>query len=166
VKETFIIDTNNNVTLNYEYKLKFKTEGNVLMENVGIALLLTMVAGLATGIGSLLAFFTKTTNTKFLSFVLGLSAGVMVYVSFTEILVEAQNSLTVELGETRGNWITVIAFFAGMLVIGLIDKFIPSHSNPHEVKKSRRYECSGKSGGSTISINADRGVYCFCIGDT
>ena len=145
MKETFIIDTNNNVTLNYEYKLKFKTEGNVLMENVGIALLLTMVAGLATGIGSLLAFFTKTTNTKFLSFVLGLSAGVMVYVSFTEILVEAQNSLTVELGETRGNWITVIAFFAGMLVIGLIDKFIPSHSNPHEVKKVEDMNAAGKA---------------------
>lgn len=114
------------------------------MENIGVALLLTLIAGLATGIGSLLAFFAKTTNTKFLSFVLGLSAGVMVYVSFTEIFVEAQVSLTNELGETDGNWLTVIAFFAGMLLIGLIDRFIPTHSNPHEVKKVEDMQAAKK----------------------
>src|SRR5690625_5721491 len=112
-----------------------RTEGNPFMENVGIALLMTLIAGLATGIGSFLAFFTKTTNTKFLSFVLGLSAGVMVYVSFTEVLGEAQESLTAELGTMEGSWLTVLAFFAGMLLIGLIDRFIPKHSNPNEVKK-------------------------------
>ena len=51
-------------------------------QNILTALLLTLVAGLSTGIGSLMAFFTKTSNTKFLSGALGLSAGVMVYVSF------------------------------------------------------------------------------------
>lgn len=105
------------------------------MENVGIALLMTLIAGLATGIGSFLAFFTKTTNTKFLSFVLGLSAGVMIYVSFTEILGEARESLTQTVGIMEGNSLTVLAFFAGMLFIGLIDHFIPKDSNPHEVKK-------------------------------
>jgi ZIP family zinc transporter len=114
------------------------------MENIGIALLLTLLAGLATGIGSLIAFFAKTTNTKFLSFVLGLSAGVMIYVSFTEILVEAQISLTNELGETNGHWLTVFAFFSGMLLIGLIDRFIPTHSNPHEVKKVEDMRAAGQ----------------------
>jgi len=116
------------------------------MENVGIALLMTLFAGLATGIGSLLAFFTKTTNTKFLSFVLGLSAGVMVYVSFTEVLGEAQESLTAELGTMEGSWLTVLAFFAGMLLIGLIDRFIPKHSNPHEVKKVEDMQTIHKNG--------------------
>jgi ZIP family zinc transporter len=46
---------------------------------------LTLFAGLATGIGSALAFFARTTNTKFLSVALGFSAGVMLYVSFVEI---------------------------------------------------------------------------------
>jgi ZIP family zinc transporter len=121
-------------------------EGNTFMENVGIALLMTLFAGLATGIGSLLAFFTKTTNTKFLSFVLGLSAGVMVYVSFTEVLGEAQESLTAELGTMEGSWLTVLAFFAGMLLIGLIDRFIPKHSNPHEVKKVEDMQTIHKNG--------------------
>ncbi|MFD1848967.1 zinc transporter ZupT [Oceanobacillus bengalensis] len=105
------------------------------MNDVLLAFLFTLFAGLATGVGSLLAFFAKTTNTKFLSFSLGLSAGVMIYVSMVEIFFKAKDSLTVALGPDEGYWLTVVSFFAGMLLIGLIDKFIPKSSNPHEVKK-------------------------------
>lgn len=55
------------------------------MGNVWWAFLLTLIAGLSTGIGSLIALFSKTTNTKFLSASLGFSAGVMIYVSMIEI---------------------------------------------------------------------------------
>lgn len=103
--------------------------------NVWLAFGLTLFAGLATGIGSVLAFFTKTTNTKFLSFSLGFSAGVMIYVSMVEIFFKAQESLIGELGEIPGSWVTVISFFGGMLLIGLIDRFVPEEKNPHEVKK-------------------------------
>lgn len=96
---------------------------------------LTLFAGLSTGIGSILAFFTKTTNTKFLSFSLGFSAGVMIYVSLIEIFQKAKESLTQELGMKSGSWITVLAFFGGIFFIALIDKVIPSHENPHEIKK-------------------------------
>lgn len=105
------------------------------MSDILLAFLFTLFAGLATGVGSLLAFFAKTTNTKFLSFALGLSAGVMIYVSMVEIFFKAKDSLTNALGETEGYWVTVISFFAGMVFIGLIDKLIPKSSNPHEVKK-------------------------------
>ena len=50
--------------------------------NILIPLLLTLGAGLATGIGSAIAFFAKRTNKRLLSFSLGLSGGVMIYVSF------------------------------------------------------------------------------------
>ena len=93
---------------------------------------LTLFAGLATGVGSALAFFAKHTNTRFLSGALGFSAGVMVYVSMIEIFIKAKDSLATAVGETRGYWYTVIAFFAGMLLIGLIDKLVPSFENPHE----------------------------------
>ena len=99
------------------------------------AFALTLMAGLATGIGSLLAFFTSRTNTKFLSFALGFSAGVMIYVSMVEIFVKAKTALVGSMGETPGNWLTVAGFFGGMLLIALIDKFIPKAGNPHEVKK-------------------------------
>lgn len=116
------------------------------MENVGLALLFTLFAGLATGVGSLLAFFAKTTNTKFLSFALGLSAGVMIYISMIEIFFKAKESLVLSLGgETEGYIATVIGFFAGMLLIGAIDKFIPTYSNPHEVRKVEDMEKPGKA---------------------
>src|SRR5699024_1165182 len=104
-----------------------------------------LFAGLATGVGSLLAFFTKTTNTKFLSFSLGLSAGVMIYISMIEIFFEAKDSLVAALGDTEGYWVTVLAFFGGMLLIGIIDKVIPKHSNPHEVKNVEDMEKPGKA---------------------
>lgn len=98
-----------------------------------IAFGLTLFAGLSTGIGSAIAFFTKHTNTKFLSVALGFSAGVMIYVSFVEIFQKAKESLIIPLGEMGGTTLTVISFFGGMLVIALIDKFIPSAENPHEI---------------------------------
>lgn len=106
-----------------------KMDGNVLF-----ALALTLFAGLATGIGSLLALLTKRTNTKFLSLALGFSAGVMIYVSMVEIFVKAKDSLVNELGLSQGYWLTVIGFFGGMLLIAIIDKLLPKATNPHEVK--------------------------------
>lgn len=103
------------------------------MENILFAFLLTLFAGLSTGIGSVLAFFTKKSNYKFLSISLGFSAGVMIYVSMIEIFFKAQTSLTGELGRVLGSWITVIAFFGGMFLIGIIDRLIPSSENPHEL---------------------------------
>ena len=96
---------------------------------------LTLFAGLSTGIGSALAFFTKRTNTKFLSVALGFSAGVMIYVSMIEIFAKARDALSLEFGDREGYWATVIAFFGGILFIAIIDKLIPSYENPHEMRK-------------------------------
>ena len=94
---------------------------------------LTLFAGLSTGIGSAMAFFAKRTNTRFLSLALGFSAGVMIYVSFVEIFFKAREELTEFMGDKPGTWVTVAAFFGGMLLIALIDRFIPKGENPHEI---------------------------------
>jgi len=104
--------------------------------NVWLAFGLTAVAGLSTGIGSVIAFFAKNKNTKFLSVILGFSAGVMVYVSLVEIFFKAQSSLQAALGQKPGAAATVAAFFGGMLLIGIIDKLIPQKDNPHEIKET------------------------------
>jgi len=96
---------------------------------------LTVFAGLATGFGSAIAFFAKRTNTKFLSIALGFSAGVMIYVSFVEILFKARQILSLEHGEAAGYLITLAAFFTGMILIAVIDKLVPTFENPHEAKK-------------------------------
>lgn len=104
----------------------------IKISNVAIAFLLTLFAGLATGIGSFLAFFTKKTNTSFLSISLGFSAGVMIYVSFVEILAKAQESLVSYYGNSMGEWVTIGSFVLGIVIIGLIDRVVPDYENPHE----------------------------------
>jgi zinc transporter, ZIP family len=104
------------------------------MEHVWFAFGLTLMAGLATGIGSALAFFTHRTNTRFLSVSLGFSAGVMIYVSFVEILAESRQSLCLELGTRAGSWAAVGAFFSGIALTAAIDRLVPSYENPHETR--------------------------------
>jgi zinc transporter, ZIP family len=105
------------------------------MENVLFAFGLTVLAGLATGIGSLISFMSKKFSPKFLSVSLGFSAGVMIYVSMIEIFTKANTSLTNALGQKPGAWATVLAFFGGMFLIAVIDKLVPEHENPHEIHK-------------------------------
>lgn len=102
---------------------------------------LTLFAGLSTGIGSIIAFVYKEINPKFLSASLGFSAGVMIYVSMVEIFAKAKDALTSDLGATRGYWYTVIAFFAGMAIIALIDKLVPAADNPHELCSLDDLDC-------------------------
>lgn len=104
-------------------------------ENLILAFGMTAVAGLSTGIGSILAFISNKPNKKFLAVSLGFSAGVMIYVSMIELFATAQESLSAFLGEKKGGAVTVAAFFGGMFLIALIDKLIPSEQNPHEIKE-------------------------------
>ena len=102
------------------------------MSNVWLAFGLTVFAGLATGIGSIIAFFAKRTNHRFLSVSTGFSAGVMLYVSFVEIFLKGSESLADAYGESAGNWINALSFFGGIALIGIIDNLIPAAQNPHE----------------------------------
>lgn len=102
------------------------------MSNVWIALGLTLFAGMATGIGSAVAFTAKRTNYRFLSVATGFSAGVMLYVSFVEILMKGFDALAARYGDYWGHWINAASFFGGILLIGVIDNLIPAAKNPHE----------------------------------
>lgn len=124
-------------------KIVFKGEDN-LTGNVGLAFLLTLLAGLSTGLGSVVALFAKQTNTKFLSASLGFSAGVMIYISMVEIFFKAQSSLSSCLGDKMGALITIISFFGGILIIGIIDRFVPSEANPHEFHETSPPHCAVK----------------------
>lgn len=111
-------------------------------DNVLFALGLTLFAGLSTGIGSLIGFMSKKFNPRFLTIALGFSAGVMIYVSMIEIFVKARDSLSVNFGDKMGYVLTVVSFFAGIAVIAMIDKLIPSYENPHEMNVEQKIKDS------------------------
>ncbi|MCX7800751.1 MAG: zinc transporter ZupT [Fimbriimonadales bacterium] len=100
--------------------------------DVGLALGLTLLAGLATAVGSAIAFFAKGGDRRFLSVATGFSAGVMLYVSFVEILPKGGAGLADRFGEKAGAWLNAAAFFLGMALIAVIDQLVPSGHNPHE----------------------------------
>lgn len=97
------------------------------------AFLLTLLAGGATSIGAALGVLGRGTGPKTLAGGLGLSAGVMLYISFVELLPEGAAVLSA--GETatgRGTALAVGAFFGGILVIAVLDRLVPEPVNPHE----------------------------------
>lgn len=104
-----------------------------MSDNVLIACILTLLAGLSTGLGGVLALFVKKNNTRLLSVGLGFSAGVMIYVSFVELLRQAEGSLVANMGDPMGKWITVVSFFGGIFLSILLDKLVPEHMSYHEV---------------------------------
>lgn len=91
-----------------------------------IALTLSTLAGLSTVLGGFITFFIKKNSLKFLSFGLGLSAGVMIFISLVDLYPEASKLIKEQMGDSY-LWLTVICFALGMLSAIIIDYFIPDH---------------------------------------
>jgi ZIP family zinc transporter len=102
-----------------------------MMNGIIGALILTLIAGSATGIGGALVLFKKKLSSRFLAGSLGLSAGVMIFISMAEMLPESQGMIR-ESGMAHGEAFVLVAFFVGMGIITLIDFLIPEYENPHE----------------------------------
>ena len=96
------------------------------------AFALTTLAGLSTGIGGLVIFRKKPLNQHIVSASLGLSAGVMLYIAFVEMLGGSYITLS-EIYGNRGNLYTVLSFFGGIFFIMIIDFLVPEAQNPHEL---------------------------------
>jgi zinc transporter ZupT len=132
---------------------------NLDANSVLLAFGLTLFAGLSTGIGGLVTIFWKKINAKIISIVLGFSAGVMIYLSFMEILHEAKDFLINHLGKPAGLWVTMAAFFGGVLIIAIIDKLIPSAENPHESHKIEEMQSQDSYCSSSKLLRT--GLSCF-----
>ncbi len=102
------------------------------MNEIIVALLLTLIAGAATGIGGALVLFKKKLSSNFLAGALGLSAGVMLFISLSELYPEAQVEVANITSGAHGKTLVLVAFFVGMGIITLIDFLIPEYENPHE----------------------------------
>jgi len=110
-------------------------------EHLLTAFMLTLLAGLGTVVGSCIAFLAKRTDHRFLSVTTGFSAGVMLYVSFVEIFPKGEAALAgAGYSDVMAAWNNAAAFFAGILIIGLIDNLIPAAENPHEARSHEEAE--------------------------
>ena len=102
-----------------------------LSNNFLFAIILALFAGLSTSIGSVIAFFSPKENKRFLSVGLGFSAGVMVYISFMELLptsLETFKTSYPKYGEILG----LLVFFGTIMICVLLDRIVPGDVNPHE----------------------------------
>lgn len=104
-------------------------------EQISIAMLLTLFAGFSTAIGSIIAFFSRKDDLRVLSLGLGFSAGVMIYISFMEILPTALKDFKNHYDSHWAELLGLACFFGGILISLLIDKLIPEDVNPHEPKE-------------------------------
>ena len=99
-----------------------------LDQRAAFALLLTLLAGLSTGIGSLLGLLNRRFSPRVLALSLSFSAGVMIQVSFVEIFPKARFALAQALGARAGYIWTTIAFFGGIAVMAALDQVLPNHA--------------------------------------
>lgn len=128
-----------------EYALSYFTPGGL-----GFALGLTLMAGLATGLGSALAFFAKRTNLRLLAWSLAFSAGAMLCVSFMEILPKANASLTRSFGGSSAGWLAALGFFAGIIVMAIIDVLVPHADKSHELHSDADLQRLKATGRATV----------------
>ncbi len=103
-----------------------------LPQNFIPAMLITLFAGLSTAIGGGIAFIVKKDNLKALSVGLGFSAGVMIFISFIDMLPEADKLLTVNFPNVH-EWLLYFGFIIGLVVAILIDYFLPDHIDTDDV---------------------------------
>ncbi len=100
------------------------------ISNVLLSFGLTLIVGLSMGAGSLLSFFVKETNKKFLALALSFSAGIMIYVSFMAILPEGMELMEESIGE-MGHYIALIGFFGGMFITALMEKLVHKYAGDY-----------------------------------
>lgn len=133
----------------------------IFTENLIAGFVFSLLAGLSTAIGAAVALFVKKTDTKLLTFALGASAGVMIYISFVEMLPEARHLLEEHNGTT---WFATLAFFGGMAVACAIDRLIPEDENPHEFHTCNC--CQGQvqpTGQFSSKANIKRSAFLFAL---
>ncbi len=105
------------------------------------AFMLTLLAGVSTAFGAFLAFFKTKDETRILAFGLGFSGGVMIYLSFVEILPKSIEYFSHTDSSFNADTLGVCMFFVGMLIAFGIDFLIPKDVNPHELKTQNEVYC-------------------------
>ncbi|EGG20414.1 zinc/iron permease [Cavenderia fasciculata] len=116
-------------------------------ENVVNAMLMCIISGLSTAIGGLFILFMKSPSYKFLGYMLGFSSGVMIYISFMDLLPES----AAEIGFLPANGF----FFAGIIFFALVLKLVPeADEHEHGPSEETHEHSSVESSNTTTHTNS------------
>jgi ZIP family zinc transporter len=99
------------------------------MSNTALAFIMCSLAGISTGIGSVISLFAKRTDRRFLCFSLAFSAGVMLYASMNEIMKKSVDAFEAEFSPKSSALLSVACFFCGTGIIFLIGKLLPEEKS-------------------------------------
>ena len=94
--------------------------------NTIFGLCLTLILGLCVLLGVFIVKLLKNSD-KFLQFSISLGITVMVLLSLFELIPEALDNVTSKLSVLTGSFIVLIFVFLGIIVLRLLDYFIPDH---------------------------------------
>ncbi|MFY9440192.1 MAG: zinc transporter ZupT [Tepidanaerobacteraceae bacterium] len=94
-------------------------------QNAIIAFVISFIAGISTLLGALIIFFTESKSEKIVSASLGFAAGVMISVSFSDLLPEAQQAIAAYSGDRWAIIYSVIFMAVGLFIAMGIDLFVP-----------------------------------------
>lgn len=95
------------------------------------ALTFSFLAGMSTLLGAVIIFFTKKKSEKLVTISLGFAGGVMISVSFTDLLPNANHLLTEYGGHKFGIIAEVVFLIGGVILAALLDKFVPHEAEEH-----------------------------------
>ena len=106
-----------------------------------IAFSITLLAGLSTVVGSLVVFFNHSKKLGWLSFSMAFASGVMLYVTFVEIIPSSMEIFLQDNGKTNffitNHYLNLILFFlVGCGVAVLIEKLLPDQKINNQIGKN------------------------------
>lgn len=125
------------------------------------AILISFLAGSSTLIGFFLIFFIKNQSSKLISYSLSFSAGIMVYLSFMEILPKGLSHLK---AHGVSPFIGILSFLMGIVLIIIIDQFTKQYGHKQESTSSNNLSKIGLLSLILITIhNIPEGISVFSI---
>lgn len=128
-------------------------------------LILSTLAGMSTIIGAIIIFFSKYNNKRLITFSLGFSAGVMISISFSDLLPSAEETLSKYQGNTNGVILALLFLVIGVIIALLIDSFIPEEQNINSNKsKGKLYKVGFVSMLALMIHNFPEGIATFVSG--
>jgi len=95
------------------------------------AFITTFIAGLAIIVGGSLIFFVKKFNKDLLGYILGFSAGVIIYIALVPMMSEARESLMLMNSEKVAIAINIAFSFIGIVIMILFEKLMHKFGDFH-----------------------------------